>query len=433
MGLRVGGPGWRRGAALPAPVDAVAYGASSERRSCATVRLGGQGMLRIPVESNASRTASAWAEVDLGAVADNVRALLARLPEGCRLTAVVKSDAYGHGMVPVARAALQAGAEELVVANVREGARLRAAGIRAPILIAAPILTEDAPAVVQHGLVAAVGSYETARALARSTRRYLPIQIEVDTGMTRHGVTADSLPQFVRSIEDLGRLAIAGVFTHFAGLEAAAAPELRGQLQRFLAAVEGVRSLRGVRRHACNTLGAIVLPEGALDAVRVGGGLLGFDPLRGAGAVRLRPTMSLKAKVVGLRSAEVGDRIGYGGAFVCQRPTRIALLPIGYGDGLSRGLWRGAEVLVRGRRAPIVGAISMNQTTVDVTDIPGVVFEEEVVLLGSVAGDVLRPEDLAPADVSPYEVTTALGPSIQRVYIQPGRQAPERWAQQRRP
>lgn len=389
-------------------------------------------MLRIPVESNAGRAASAWAEVDLGVIADNVRALLARLPAGCRLTAVVKSDAYGHGMVPVARAALQAGAEELVVANVREGARLRAAGVRAPILIAGPTLIEDAAAVVQHGLVAAVGTYEVARALARATRRYLPIQIEVDTGMSRHGVTPASLPQFVRAIEDLGRLAIAGVFTHFAGLDAAAAPEMRGQLQRFLAAVAGVRSLRGVRRHACNTLGTVLLSEAALDAVRVGGGLYGFDPLRGAGDVRLRPAMSLKAKIVGLRSAEAGERIGYGGGFVCQRPTRLALLPIGYGDGLSRGLWRGADVLVRGRRAPIVGAISMNQTTVDVTDVPGVVFGEQVVLLGAVAGDALRPEDRASADASPYEVTTALGPSVPRVYIQPGQHQADRHKPARR-
>jgi alanine racemase len=387
-------------------------------------------MLRIPVESRASRAASAWVEVDLGAIAHNVRAWRSALPLTSRLLAVVKSDGYGHGMLRVARTALQSGADELVVACVQEGAVLRAAGITAPILIAGPVGPDEAPAVVQHGLVASLGSLELASALAKATRRYLPVHIEVDTGMTRHGVAPSELASFVHALEQRGRLAIAGVFTHFAGLGAGDLELMQRQLQRFTSVVDAVQSLRGVRRHACNTLGAMMLPEAALDAVRIGGGLYGFDPRRselGAMAnpamgnpamanVALRPALELKAQVVGLRLAQVGDCIGYGGTFVCQRPTRLALIPIGYGDGLSRELWRDAEVLVRGRRAPIVGAVSMNQIVVDVTDLPPVVFGEEVVLLGKMGNEQVWAEDRVPPGGCAYEVTSLLQARLPRVY-----------------
>lgn len=394
-------------------------------------------MLRIPVESRASRTASAWAEVDLGAIAHNVRVLRAALPEQSRLIAVVKSDGYGHGMLRVARTALQNGAVELAVANVQEGAALRAAGIRAPILIAGPTAIEDAPAVVQHGLVASIGCLELASALARATRRFLPVQIEVDSGMTRHGVAPSELGSFVSELESRGRLAIAGVYTHFAGVTRSHREQMERQLATFVAAVDSVRSLRGVRRHASNSLGALLLPGADLDAVRIGGAMYGIDPLRTPGSSdgqatsaevggerdhvrsQLRPAIALKAHVVGLRDAAVGDRVGYGGSHVCQRPTRLALLPIGYGEGLARDLWASAEVLVRGRRAPIVGRISMNQTVVDVTDLPEIVFGEEVVLLGEMGDQRIRPEDLAGETGCAYEVTSLLPARLSRVFRVP--------------
>ena len=389
-------------------------------------------MLRIPVESRASRAASAWVEVDLGAIAHNTGVFRAALPRATRLLAVVKSDGYGHGMLRVARTALQSGADELVVASVEEGAALRAAGISAPILIAGPVAIEEAAAVVQHGLVASLGSIELAEALARVARRYLPVQIEVDTGMTRHGVAPAALATFVQQLEERGKLAIAGVYTHLAGLGYEALDSMRRQHRAFAGCVDAIRSLRGVRRHVCNTLGVMLLPDAYHDAVRIGGGLYGFDPRRLAGQLAnrpvgghwgawlaqgaLRPSLSLKAHVVGLREADAGDRVGYGGSFVCQRKTRLALLPIGYGEGLVRGLWQDAEVLVRGRRARIVGAISMNLTVVDVTDLPPIVLGEEVVLLGAMGDEQVWAEERASALGCAYEVTSALQPRLPRVY-----------------
>lgn len=356
------------------------------------------------------------------------------MPATCRLLAVVKSDGYGHGMMRVARTALQNGADELVVACVQEGAALRAAGVTAPILIAGPVGPDEAGSVVQHGLVASLGSLELAQALSRKTRRYLPVNIEVDTGMTRHGVAPAELASFVQTLADRGRLAIAGVFSHFAGLGCHDEEGMRQQLELFCNTIEAVPALRGVRRHICNSLGAMMLPEASLDAVRIGGGLYGFDPRRkpsgqlaamatgrdrlpsSIAAGSLLPALELKANVVGLRDAQVGDRIGYGGTFTCQRPTRLALLPIGYGDGLSRELWRGAEVLVRGRRAPIVGEISMNQTVVDVTDLPQVVFGEEVVLIGAMGDQRIWAEERVPAGGSAYEVTSLLQARLPRIF-----------------
>ncbi|MFK7741982.1 MAG: alanine racemase [Planctomycetota bacterium] len=383
-------------------------------------------MLRTPTDGRAVRGASAWVEVDLDAISHNVRVLRHGLAPGCRLLACVKSDGYGHGMFRVARVALQAGADELVVASVDEGAALREAGITAPILIGGPVGAQEAHAVIQHGLVASLGAMELAEALGRATRRRLPVQIEVDTGMHRHGVAAEDLGAFAASVESRGRLAIAGVYTHLAATGAEDVAALRAQFERFVAAVDAVPALRGVRRHACHSLGAMMLPEAHLDAVRIGGAIYGLDPLEQAAGraalpfAGLRSALSLKAAVVGLRSAKVGDRVGYGGTFVCERPTRLALLPIGYGDGLCREAWRGAEVLVRGRRAPIVGAISMNQTTIDVTDLPEIVFGEEVVLLGTMGSERVSPADRAAATgASPYEIVALLSPRLDRLFRAP--------------
>lgn len=374
-------------------------------------------MLRIPIETGPRVTASAWIDVDLDAVAHNVRAFRRLLSPECTLIAVVKANAYGHGMVRTARTVLAAGARELAVATVAEGAQLRAAGITAPIQIAGPIVPDEAAATVQHGLVPSLGSLEVANALARAQRRYLPVQVEVDTGMARHGVPLGELGAFVAAVQQRGRLAISGVFTHFAGLDAAATPQLAEQLVAFCDATDAVRALRGTRRHVCNTLGALLLPAAHLDAVRIGGGLYGFDPLDGRGGLQLRPALALKARLVGVREVAAGAPVGYGGAFVCTRRSRLGLVPLGYADGLARELWHDASVLVRGRRAPIRGLVSMNQTIVDVTDVPGACLGDEVVLLGAQGDEVVRPAERVPPGGSVYEVTSLLRSSLPRRYL----------------
>jgi len=223
-------------------------------------------MQRIPLETAPALSAPAWIDVDLDAIAHNARAFRGALAPTCRLIAVVKANAYGHGMVRVAKTALANGADELAVASVHEGAVLRGAGITQPILVAGPVAPTEAALVAQHGLVASLGGIELARALANATRRFLPVHVEVDTGMSRHGVVPRDLPALVEAVLQRGRLTIAGVFTHFAATGVDDAAALRAQLAAFTGAVDGVRALRGVRRHACNTLGAVLLPAAELSA-----------------------------------------------------------------------------------------------------------------------------------------------------------------------
>ncbi len=387
------------------------------RRSFATLRRGGQGMLRIPIEAGIAAGAPAWIEIDLGAVAHNVREFLGIVPEGCRLLAVVKANAYGHGMQRVAQTALAAGAHGLAVASVHEGEELRAMGIEAPIVVVGPMAPEDAVAAVVHDLVPSLGNLEVARALTSHARRPLPVHIEVDSGMRRHGVPAAHLRDFVNELRHRGTLQPTGVFTHFAAIDREELPAMQRQLATFLGALAGVRDLVQPLRHAANTLASLVLPEAHLDAVRLGGGLYGFDALRGQGPVRLRPVLSLRARIVGLREAQPGDAVGYGGTFVCSRPSRLALLPLGYADGLVRSHWQGAEVLVAERRAPIVGLVSMNQTIVDVTDVPQATLGEEVTLLGAQGAASVAAEDRVPKGGSTYEVTSLLRPTLPRRYL----------------
>ncbi len=385
-------------------------------------------MLRIRHnDALAAAPARLWAEIDLGAVRANVARLRGRLRRGCAFVAVVKADGYGHGAVAIAQAALTAGAAELAVADVREGAVLRAAGIAAPILVVGPSAPAEAVALVAHRLVPAVADLELAGALAQAAtaagaRAPVAIEIEVDTGMRRHGVPVADLLQFVRALRLHRTLRIAGVFTHFAGTEASAMVELRAQWQAFAAAVAALRATGvDVRAHACNTLGAMLLPEAHADAVRIGGGMYGFDP--GRADFVLQPALTLASRIVGLRAAARGDRIGYGGAHVCGADTRLGLLPCGYADGLSRAHWNGADVLVRGRRARVVGHVSMNQMVVDLGDIAAA-LGDEVVLLGSQAGIRLRAEERAAHSCSPYEVTALLRPELVRSYRDGAQSAP---------
>lgn len=377
-------------------------------------------MLRIPLEAAPAIAAPAWIDIDLDAIAHNTRAFRRLLPASCRLVAVVKANAYGHGMVRVARTALQHGAHELAVASVQEGAQLRAAGVTQPILVAGPVVPAEASAVVQHGLLPSLGGMELAQALAHATRRYLPVHVEVDTGMARHGVAPRDLSTFVERVMQRGRLTIAGVFTHFAATRVDEGESMLRQLAAFAVAVDGVRALRGVRRHACNTLGALVLADAHLDAVRIGGGLYGFDPFHGSGRggpLALRPALALKARLVGLRDVPAGTPVGYGGSFVCAQPSRLGLLPLGYADGLVRERWNGATVLVRGARARVAGVVSMNQTVVDVSAVSGATVGDEVVLLGGQGGERVRAEDLVEPGGSVYEVTTLLRAALPRRYL----------------
>ncbi|MBK8097157.1 MAG: alanine racemase [Planctomycetes bacterium] len=372
-------------------------------------------MLRIHPRTETKAQAPAWIEIDLGAVRENVAAIRRRLRPGCELIAVVKANAYGHGMLEIARTLLGAGAQRLAVASVAEGIALRDAGIRAPILIAGPSLPSEAGEIIHHGLTATVGSLELAAALQRRAEHDLGIEIEVDTGMRRHGLLpADAVALAVR-LRRSGRLRLDGAYTHFRGLTHRDGTDLTAQWTKFAAAAVTMRQAwPDLRVHACNTLGTALLPAAHADAVRIGGGLYGFDP-SASDPLGLGPALSLHARIVAIRDLQQGDRVGYGGTFTAPRPLRLALLPIGYGDGLPRAAWQDADILVGGRRAPIVGLISMNQTLVDATGIPCGIGDVAI-LLGKQGDLRITAEERTAAGSSVYETTTLLGPRLPRYY-----------------
>ncbi len=305
-------------------------------------------MLRIRHESALTASASRlWAEIDLSAVRDNVALLRGRMAPSCRLVAVVKANAYGHGAVAVARCALAAGASELAVACAREGQELRDAGIAAPIAIVGPSLPEEAAAIVAGRLRPTVADLELAAALDRAAPRPIEVEVEVDTGMRRHGVHQDDALAFVRSLRVFRRLRVVGVYTHFAGVGEQDRDGLLAQWRSFAQTLAVLRE-HGleVAAHACNSLGHALLPEAHADAVRLGGAIYGFAACPGGHG--LRPALALKSRLAAMRGAAPGDRVGYGGTFVAERATTLGLLPCGYADGLARSHWNGAEVLVGG-------------------------------------------------------------------------------------
>jgi alanine racemase len=369
-----------------------------------------------------------WAEIDLEAVRANVEALRARCAPA-ELLAVVKADGYGHGAVPVARAALEAGATGLGVALVEEGIELREAGIDAPILVLSEPVPAAAPSVVAHGLTPVVytlaGVDSLAKAVAdRGTHDQLDVHLKVDTGMHRVGCSTDEALDLAAQVVDRPELRLAGVCTHLAVADEPDNPYTGEQLARFDAVLDALRA-RGLPTgtvHASNTAGAIECPAARYDMVRVGIGLYGIAPADELeGRVALRPAMSVKARVSHVKSVPKGERVSYGLRYETSRATRIATVPIGYADGVPRELpQRGGEAIVLGHRCPIAGTVTMDQLMLDVGELP-VEIGSEVVLIGNQGGEEITAAAWARAmGTIAYTIVCGIGPRVPRVYLASG-------------
>jgi alanine racemase len=363
------------------------------------------------------------ADIDLLALAANVE-VAKRLAGRAAVMAVVKADAYGHGAVPVARTALGAGATWLGVALPEEGAALREAGVTAPILVLGPLAPAEAALPLAHDLdqcVSDVGQIEALRAAARAMGRTARVHLKVDTGMGRVGLQPAEIPRVAEALRAAEGVRVRGLMTHFAEAEAEDLAHTRMQLSRFDAAWRACRAagLPIELRHAANSAGLLFVPEARLDLVRPGLLLYGYHP-RGAGAGEpaLRPALRLRTAIRQLKDLPRGASLSYGRTFIAPRDARIALLPIGYADGWSRLLSNRAHVLVRGRRAPVVGRVCMDLTLVDVTEVPGAAVGDEVVLIGRQGDDAITADEVAVLQGTiSYEVLCRLGPRVPRTYF----------------
>ncbi len=366
-----------------------------------------------------------WAEIDLGAVRANVRALRAH-SHPAALLAVVKADGYGHGAVPVARAALEAGARGLGVALVEEGIELREAGIDGPVLVLSEPVPEAAPSVVAYGLTPVVytltGIDALAKAVAdRGARDRLGVHLKVDTGMHRVGCSAADAIELAAQVVDRPELLLAGVCTHLAVADEPGNPYTAEQLERFGAVLDELRARRIPTGtvHACNTAGAIEWPAARFDLVRVGIGCYGLAPSDELeGRVELRPAMSVKARVSHVKTVPAGARLSYGLRYETAAETRIVTVPVGYADGVPRELSHvGGSALVRGRRCPIAGTVTMDQLMLDAGALP-VEVGEEVVLIGRQGEEEITAADWARAlGTVAYTIVCGIGPRVPRVYV----------------
>lgn len=363
---------------------------------------------------------AAWAEVDLAAYAQNIEVIKKCVQPGAQLCMVVKADAYGHGAVPCARIAVAHGASYLAVATISEGIELREAGFTQPILMLGLILPEEAASVVSYGITQTVCTRELAEALSAAAvaqGRTAKVHLKVETGMGRIGVRPEEAADLAAAIAALPGLVLEGVFSHFATADDRDKTYAHAQLASFrqaLAAIEA-RGIHVELRHIAESAAILEMPEAHFDMVRVGIIQHGLWPSAEVShPIPLRETMQLKARVVFLKHVHPGESIGYGRAFVAERESLIATLPIGYADGYIRAYGAEGYVLIRGRRARICGRVCMDQVMVDVTDIPGVAIGDTALLFG---GEAL-PTDTAARwlDTINYEVTCLVAPRVPRVY-----------------
>ena len=358
-----------------------------------------------------------WAEVDLGALRRNLKRLRARMPAGVKIMFVVKANAYGHDAALCALAAQKARAADwLGVSSVEEGVALRDAGLRLPILILGSLYPfESALAAAAYGLTPIVASLESARRLAevaKRLRRTIDVHVKVDTGMGRIGVRPEAVRPLILSLKSLPGVRVQGLYTHLASAESD--PSFtRRQLASFRRVVSDLsrRGLRPPLVHAANSAGALRYPAARWNMVRPG--LAAYGLYEG-----FEPVLSLKSKIVFMKTVPKGASVSYGAAWRAKRPTRVATLPIGYGDGYSRALSGRAHVLIGGRRCPVIGRVTMDQVMVDATDVPQTRVGDDAVLIGRQGRAEMRAGELSRlCGTIPYETATALSSRVPRVAV----------------
>jgi len=365
-----------------------------------------------------------WAEIDLDAIQKNIRSFGKLVGPSVQIMAVVKANAYGHGAAPVARAAMDAGATRLAVHRLTEGIELRQAGIMEPVLIMGYTPPAGAHEIVEWNLTPSLITSEFATAvsaIAASQGKTVPLHIKVDTGMSRYGLFPNEVISFLTMLKSLPAVQVEGLFTHFATADARDQTWVLQQIDVFNQVITAARNaaIEIPLIHAANSAGTMKLPQAHYDAVRPGISMYGMDPSTEWEPVfPLYPALTLKSTVSRVRELPAGAGVSYGRTFITQRPTVAALVPVGYGDGYHRILSNKCSVLIRGKRAPILGRVCMDQFVVDVTGIPGVAQDDEVVLVGRQGAERISAEEVASlAGTINYEITTGLLPRVIRKYI----------------
>lgn len=361
-----------------------------------------------------------WVEFNPEAIAHNVRRLKQIVGEHVALMAVVKADGYGHGASAVARAALSNGASHLAVANLEEALLLREAGIRAPLLILSYADPAALPLALEYNLTLTVYDSGLAVAYERAAQRanrQLPVHVKIDTGMGRLGLLPDQARAFLADVSALGGLRLEGVYTHFSVADEDPLYTAE-QARLFRSVVEPVRAA-GIHLpyvHAANSAATLVSPALHFDLVRVGLAMYGLAPSQQVPLpADFQPALAWKTVIASLKTLPTGHPVGYGNTYITGDSEHIAVIPVGYADGLRRAPAHYGEVLVRGKSAPIIGRISMEKSMINVSHIPECQIGDEVVVLGAQQGERITAEDIAQRlGTINYEVVCSILPRVSR-------------------
>jgi len=368
-----------------------------------------------------------WVEVDLGRFAANWRELKKLVGKNVKIMQVVKADAYGHGAIEISNAAIRNGASFLGVANADEGIQLRVSQIAVPIVILSPATGSEIDEILKYKLTPSVSDLDFASELQRKSRSMgiiTPVHIEIDTGMGRGGILQGEALEAIDRILALPNLKLEGIFTHLAESEIVSYYNTQQwrEFQNILKQIE-LRGLKIPYRHISNSGAIINYPEYHLDMVRPGLMTYGIHPsAETRQKVSLKPVMNFKTRIALVKEFPEGSSIGYGRTFITRRPTRIATIPVGYGDGLGWILSNQGEALVRGKRVPIVGRISMDMCTLDVSSLNDCRIGDEVVLIGTQQGQTISAEEIAAkCHTISYEILCAVGKRAPRIFIKKGK------------
>ncbi|MCC6694726.1 MAG: alanine racemase [Candidatus Hydrogenedentes bacterium] len=361
--------------------------------------------------------------IDLSAYSRNLGAVRTMIPKECGLMPVVKGDAYGHGAVPIARRAVEAGATMLGVASVGEAVELREAGLTIPLLVLVQPLEDALPAAIEYDLrlmISDVGVAERVGELARKANRVVPIHCKIDTGMRRQGFHVDTVVSEMMHLTRISHIDIEGVATHFPVADVARDSFTANQVKQFRHVLRQIdkEGIPYEMTHAANSAAIVNHPASTFDMVRPGLMTYGVWPTDSPPAVPpLHPVLRWETQVILVKDVAKGESIGYGRTFAAGGAIRIAVLPVGYADGYKHSLSNRASVLIRGKRCAVRGRISMDQTVVEVTHVPGVSAGDVATLIGTDGDETITAEELAErAGTIPYEILTGIGRRVERVY-----------------
>ncbi|NWF74739.1 MAG: alanine racemase [Nitrospirae bacterium] len=364
-----------------------------------------------------------YATIDLAALAYNLSQIKRCLSPTCDIMAIVKANAYGHGAVETAHALARQGIKRFAVASLDEGIALRHAGLSASIVVLGALLEDQVPDLLAHQLTPVISDGHILPTLAKAARSQpapYPIHLKVETGMGRLGFSPEELLSLLDDPILRNPLQIEGLMTHLADADGTDSAFTERQLGIFRSMLEQARQhgLTIPFLHTANSAAIVRFPDAHFSLVRPGLMLYGYHTLPPSiSAPNLKPVLSLQSTIVQLRSIPSGGTVSYNRTFVAQRPTRIAVLPIGYADGYSRRLSYRGSVLIQGRRAPIIGLVCMDMIMIDVTDLGPVRVGEIVTLIGQQGGESIWADEVADwIDTIPYEILCGIGPRVPRIY-----------------